>query len=139
MSVGVISRVPALDPKMAHRALDDECELYCVEIRTNHWRELVEWYKNALGMQSLLRVEEEQYALLAAGGTKLAIVGHETTGERSPRWTLAFEVADLNVAEARLEGAGTEVGPRRLHPEGFTTVAVIDPDGNRVRIFTWPK
>ena len=124
---------------MAHRALDDECELYCVELRTHRWQELVEWYKNALGMQSLLRVGEDEYALLAAGGTRLAIVGREAPGERSPRWTLAFEVADLDLAEARLEGAAAEVGPRRLHPEGFTTVTVFDPDGNRVRIFTWPK
>ncbi|HEV3339861.1 MAG TPA: VOC family protein [Pirellulales bacterium] len=124
---------------MAHRVLDDECELYCVEIRTDRWQELVAWYKNALGMQSLLRIDEDQYALLAAGGTRLAIVGRDPPGVRSPRWTLAFEVADLDLAEARLEGAGTEVGPRRLHPEGFTTIAATDPDGNRVRVFTWPK
>lgn len=124
---------------MAHPSFDDECDLYCIEIRTDRWQELVEWYKNALGMRSLLRVEEDQYALLAAGGTRLAVIGRDGPGAPSPRWTLAFEVADLNVAEARLEGAGTEVGPRRLHPEGFTTVAASDPDGNRVRIFTWPR
>jgi predicted enzyme related to lactoylglutathione lyase len=124
---------------MAFRSLDDDCELYCVEIRTGNWQDLVAWYKNALGMRSLLRVEEDRYALLAAGGTRLAIVGRESPGETSPRWTLAFEVADLDVAEARLEGAGAEVGPRRLHPEGFTTIAATDPDGNRVRLFIWPK
>jgi predicted enzyme related to lactoylglutathione lyase len=124
---------------MAHRPLDDDCELYCVEIRTDNWQNLVAWYKNALGMRSLLRVEEDRYALLAAGGTRLAIVGRDSHDQKSPRWTLAFEVANLDVAEARLEGAGAEVGPRRLHPEGFTTVAATDPDGNRVRLFTWPK
>lgn len=124
---------------MSVRTLQDDCELYCVEIRTGNWQDLVAWYKNALGMRSLLRVEEDRYALLAAGGTRLAIVGRDSPGEPSARWTLAFEVANLDVAEARLEGAGAEVGPRRLHPEGFTTIAATDPDGNRVRLFTWPK
>lgn len=119
--------------------VDDPPELYCVELRTRQWRELVAWYKNALGMRSLLRVEEDRYALLAAGPTRLAIVGRESPGESTSRWTLSFEVPDLDVAEARLEGSGVEVGPRRLHPEGFTTIAATDPDGNRVRLFTWPR
>lgn len=119
--------------------LDHPAELYCVELRTARWQDLVSWYKQALGMRSLLRVEEERYALLAAGGARLAIVGRDAPGESTGRWTLAFEVADLDVAEARLEGAGAEVLPRRLHPEGFTTISATDPDGNRVRLFTWPK
>lgn len=118
---------------------DNPPELYCVELRSDHWAELVEWYKQALGMRSLLRVDDDRYALLAAGNSRLAIVGRDVPGASSPRWTLAFEVADLDVAEARLEGAGAEVGPRRLHPEGFTTIATSDPDGNRVRLFNWPK
>ena len=121
------------------RTEDHSPELYCVELRTRQWHELTSWYKNALGMRSLLRVEEDHYALLAAGPARLAIVGRESPGETTSRWTLAFEVADLDVAEARLEGAGVEVGPRRLHPEGFTTIAATDPDGNRVRLFTWPR
>lgn len=125
---------------MSHKPLSDEAaELYCVEIRTGKWQELVAWYKNALGMRGLIRVEEDRYALLAAGGARLAIVGRDMPGEASARWTLAFEVADLDVAEARLEGAGAEVSPRRLHPEGFATITAADPDGNRVRLFTWPK
>lgn len=123
-----------------HKPLADQAaELYCIELRTGRWQQLVAWYKNALGMRSLLRVDEDRYALLAAGPARLAIVGRDEPGTASGRWTLAFEVADLDVAEARLEGAGAEVLPRRLHPEGFTTISTTDPDGNRVRLFTWPK
>jgi predicted enzyme related to lactoylglutathione lyase len=118
---------------------DHPAELYCVELRTGRWQDLVAWYKQALGMRSLLRVDDERYALLSAGSARLAIVGRDVPGESTGRWTLAFEVADLDVAEARLEGAGAEVLPRRLHPEGFTTISTTDPDGNRVRLFTWPK
>jgi predicted enzyme related to lactoylglutathione lyase len=127
-----------LDMPQKHR-YDTPAELYCIELRTGQWSELVDWYKQALGMRSLLRVEDDRYALLAAGGARLAIVGRDVPGDSSPRWTLAFEVADLDVAEARLEGAGADVGPRRLHPEGFTTISTTDLDGNRVRLFTWPK
>jgi predicted enzyme related to lactoylglutathione lyase len=119
--------------------IDHVAELYCVELRTSRWQELVAWYKNALGMRGLVRIDDDRYALLAAGGARLAIVGREVPSEASGRWTLTFEVADLDVAEARLEGAGAEVGPRRLHPEGFMTTTAADPDGNRIRLFTWPK
>jgi predicted enzyme related to lactoylglutathione lyase len=119
--------------------VDRPAELYCVELRTSRWQELVAWYKNALGMRSLLRVDEDRYALLAAGEARLAIVGRDEPGELSSRWTLVFEVSDLDAAEARLEGTGAEVLPRRLHPEGFSTIGTTDPDGNRVRLFSWPK
>lgn len=113
-------------------------ELYCIELRTRRWPELVDWYKNVIGLRSALRIAEDRYALLVGGGGRLAIVGRDDPGLPSARFTLAFEVADLDAAEARLESAGVEPGPRRLHPEGFTTIAAVDPDGNRVRLFAWP-
>ncbi|MGH7191902.1 MAG: VOC family protein, partial [Candidatus Saccharimonadales bacterium] len=113
-------------------------ELYCIELHTARWQELVEWYKRVVGMRSALRIPEDRYALLVGGGGRLAIVGSDRPEPASDRCTLAFEVADLDVAEARLEAAGVEIGPRRLHPEGFTTIAAHDPDGNRVRLFAWP-
>lgn len=135
----------------AKQTSESFAELYCVELRTCRWQELVAWYKNALGMRSLLRVDDDRYALLAAGEARLAIVGREeppqeigpsesqVPHQNSGRFTLAFEVADLDVAVARLEGAGAEVLPKRLHPEGFVTVTTCDPDGNRVRLFRWPR
>ncbi|HEX5445654.1 MAG TPA: VOC family protein [Pirellulales bacterium] len=113
-------------------------ELYCVELRTSRWQEMADWYKGIVGMRSALRIAEDRYVLLVGGGGRLAIVGSDDAGPASGRWSLAFEVPDLDAVEARLEAAGIEVGPRRLHPEGFTTIAAHDPDGNRVRFFTWP-
>lgn len=114
-------------------------DLYAIELSTTRWEALVAWYKQALGLRGLLRVDEDRYALLAAGNSRLAISERQLPGEASARWCLAFEVPDLDLAQARLEGAGAEVGPRRLHPEGFTALTVSDPDGNRIRLFTWPK
>jgi predicted enzyme related to lactoylglutathione lyase len=114
-------------------------DLYAIELRTTRWEMMVAWYKQALGLRGLLRVEEDRYALLAAGNSRLAITGCPLPGDASARWCLAFEVPDLDLAQARLEGAGAEVGPRRLHPEGFTALTVNDPDGNRIRLFAWPE
>ena len=113
-------------------------ELYCIELRTRQWDALVDWYKNIVGMRSALRISEDRYALLVGGAGRLAIVGRDDVEMASGRWSLAFEVTDLAVVEARLERAGVDFGPRRLHPEGFTTITALDPDGNRVRLFTWP-
>lgn len=113
-------------------------ELYCIELRTARWQEMVDWYKHVVDLRSALRITEERYALLVGGGGRLAIVGRDNPGPASGRWSLAFEVADLDAIEARLEAASVEFGPRRLHPEGFITISARDPDGNQLRLFTWP-
>ncbi|MFM9024985.1 MAG: VOC family protein, partial [Planctomycetaceae bacterium] len=57
---------------------------------------------------------------------------------RGGRWSLGFEVADLEAVRERLVAAGGEVGAAAAHPEGFRELGVEDPDGNRIRLFTWP-
>ena len=111
--------------------------LFSVELRTAHWAELVEWYRNVLGLRVLVRVVDDRYALLEAGDTRLAILGRPTPGEPSSRWSLGFEVADLDEAARRLAAAGADGSPQS-HPEGFRELVVTDPDGNRIRLFSWP-
>ena len=41
--------------------------LFSVELRTARWAELVEWYRNVLGLRVLVRVVDDGYALFAAG------------------------------------------------------------------------
>jgi hypothetical protein len=48
--------------------------LFCVEIRTPRWAELVDWYRGALGLRVLMRGVDDGYALLAAGETRIAII-----------------------------------------------------------------
>jgi len=111
--------------------------LFCVEIRTARWAELVEWYRAALGLRVLVRGVDDGYALLAAGDTRLAILARPAAEPPSPRWSLAFEVDDLDVAHARLVAAGTDTTPPAAHPEGFRECTLNDPDGNRLRLFAW--
>jgi len=112
--------------------------LFSVELRTARWPEMVEWYRNVLGLRVLVRVVDDGYALFEAGDTRLAILSRPTAGEPSGRWSLGFEVADLDAARERLAGADAGLPPPHLHAEGFRELVATDPDGNRVRLFSWP-
>jgi predicted enzyme related to lactoylglutathione lyase len=111
--------------------------LFAVEIRTARWDELVDWYRKALGLKVLLRVVDDRYALLEAGAARLAILGREAAAGESRRWSLGFEVDDLDATQARLAAAGIATPAPLANPEGFRELVVADPDGNRLRFFAW--
>lgn len=113
--------------------------LYSVELRTTRWAEMVEWYRSVLGLRVLVRVVDDEYALIEAGETRLALIGRDSVGGLSERWSLGFEVFDLEQAAARLEAAGSSYTQPRRHDEGFQEVVTSDPDGNSIRIFAWPE
>jgi predicted enzyme related to lactoylglutathione lyase len=123
----------------------DRPTLFAVEIRSARWESLVAWYRDALGLEVLLRVIDDRYALLAAGSARLAILGREDAvppGSRwsqSSRWSLAFEVADLEAVRERLVAAGSMSPEPTANPEGFREFVVTDPDGNRIRLFAWTQ
>jgi len=112
--------------------------LFAVEIRTTRWADLVAWYRELVGLKVLLRVEDDRYALFAAGPARLAILGRDVTDPASRRWSLGFEATDLDAVRERFVSAGGDVPPPALHPEGFRELVVADPDGNRIRLFAWP-
>src|SRR5262245_19511993 len=113
--------------------------LYCVELRTEQWDRAVQWYRGALGLRVLVRAVDDGYALFEAGETRLAILGRRTAGESSPRWSLGFEVQELNAVAQRLLEAGSPVTRPRNDPEGFQEIITSDPDGNTIRLFAWPN
>ncbi|MFM8414813.1 MAG: VOC family protein [Planctomycetota bacterium] len=115
----------------------DRPALFAVEIRTTRWAELVAWYRDALGLEVLLRVIDDRYALLEAGSARLAILGRDDAVPESRRWSLAFEVADLEATRDRLSAAGCAAPEPTANPEGFREFVVADPDGNRIRLFAW--
>lgn len=112
--------------------------LYCVELRTDNWARLVDWYREVLGLRVLVRVVDDGYALLDAGETRLALLARETIGEASKRISLAFEVDDLHRICNRLEAAGMTVLYPVREPEELREANTLDPDGNRIRLFSWP-
>ncbi len=118
---------------------DDRPGLYCVELRTENWEALVEWYRQVLGLRVLVRVIDDGYALLEAGETRLALLARKTTGEASRRISLAFEVSDLRQICARFEAHGSPVTHPKRDAEGLRETNTTDPDGNWIRLFCWPE
>jgi predicted enzyme related to lactoylglutathione lyase len=112
--------------------------LYCIELRTDQWENMLAWYRTALELRVLVRVPEDGYALLAAGETRLALIHRESIEAPSARWSLAFEVESLEVAAARVQAAGSSILEPPPNVEGFRDLLTEDPDGNRIRLFTWP-
>jgi catechol 2,3-dioxygenase-like lactoylglutathione lyase family enzyme len=113
--------------------------LYCVELRTGNWVDSVEWYRGILGLRVLVRVTDDGYALLAAGETRLALLAREKPGEPSPRISLAFEVPDLTAIATRLATAKYPFAAPKADAEGLRELNILDPDGNRLRLFSWPQ
>ena len=118
---------------------DDRIGLYCVELRTSQWQEALDWYREALGLRVLVRQAEDGYALFEAGDTRLALIARESAGDASPRWSLGFEVDDLELAHKRLTAFGSEISRSGHSSEGFQELVTADPDGNTIRLFSWPK
>lgn len=114
------------------------CTLYAIELRSPRWEELVAWYRDALGLRSVLRVVDEGYAMLMTGDTRVVIVARPQIDPPSARVTLAFETTNIAEATRRLMATGTAVTPPMTNGEGITEVTATDPDGNRVRLFSWP-
>ena len=112
--------------------------LFSVELRTAQWEHMVQWYRNVLGLLVLVRVVDDGYALFEAGDTRVAILSRENAGAASGRWSLGFEVIDLEATHARLRAADADVVEPKTHPEGFRELVTDDPDGNRLRLFAWP-
>ena len=113
--------------------------LFSIELRTAQWAKLVEWYRSVLGLRVLVRVVDDGYALFEAGDTRLTIISRELPGEPSVRWSLGFEVVNLYFIHSRLIEAGAVLVDPKVHVEGFRELIVEDPDGNRIRIFSWPE
>jgi catechol 2,3-dioxygenase-like lactoylglutathione lyase family enzyme len=113
--------------------------LYCIELRTGHWEASVHWYRVVLGLRVLVRVTDDGYALLDAGETRVALLARKTPGEASRRISLAFEVPDVAAVVERIRKHGGEFTTPADSAEGLREINTLDPDGNRLRIFSWPR
>ena len=122
----------------SHFTRENRVGLYCVELRTEQWDTALRWYREALGLRVLVRQPDDGYALFEAGDTRLALIARDNPGEHSPRWSLGFEVEDLDKVIDRLAAFGSPISRPNRSPEGFQEVTTTDPDGNAIRLFSWP-
>lgn len=116
----------------------DDAALYAVELCTPCWPQMLAWYRNVLGARGLVRIEEDGYALLAVGGTRLALLARADSDPPTPRWRLSFEVSDLQPFVDRLRETGTRFESPNVNEELLVQVQCWDPDGNSIRLFSWP-
>ena len=72
-----------------------------------------------LGLEVLLRVVDDRYALLAAGPARLAILGREATDPASRRWSLGSRSIDLAIIQARLLASGLPCPVSLRQPRGL--------------------
>jgi predicted enzyme related to lactoylglutathione lyase len=108
-------------------------ELSFTELTVADWSAAVAWYRDVLGLEVVLLVEADRFALFRAGGARLAL----KAGPSEPDTVrLVFEVDDLTAELDRLARLGvlTE-GQVKTSPEGYRRALVCDPDGHHLTLF----
>lgn len=108
-------------------------DLHFVELTVADWPAAVAWYREVLGLSAELLDEAGRFALLRAGGARLAL----KEGRPEPGTVLlTFEVENLPVELERLGAAGAVVeSPLKASPEGYRRAVVRDLDGYRLCLF----
>ena len=110
------------------------CALSFVELRVRDWAAALAWYRDVLGLELLLGVEADRFALFAAGPARLAL----KEGQPGGGALLAFEVDDLDGWLERLAGKGVGLdGPVKTSAEGYRRARFHDPDGHELSLFEW--
>ena len=111
-------------------------ELFMVEIRVADWAASARWYAETLGLRPSFEDREGRFALLEAGGGRVALKEGEGRGDREPA-RLVFRVDDVDTARDRLVGLGVAVEPITESAEGYREARLADPDGTPIRLFAW--
>ena len=97
-----------------------------VELRASDWRRSLDWWRGTLGLPTVLVDEEGGFALLDAGGARLAL----KQGTPAPGGVLlALRVDGLDAWASRL---GCAIEESR---EGYRRAKLRDPDGYAVVLF----
>ena len=110
--------------------------LYFIELTVADWEASITWYRDKLGLELVLRMDSNQFALLRAGAGRLALkAGAPQVGTV----LLAFEVDDLPSELERLHDLGIVPEKSLIESsEGYRQAIVRDPDGYRLSLFDWP-
>jgi predicted enzyme related to lactoylglutathione lyase len=113
--------------------------LFMIQRRVNDWPNAVAWYRDILGLKSLILDEPGRFALLNAGRAKLALKERDEDDSAAASDTsLVFQVDDLDAERERLSRLGVSIGSiRENQAEHFRECHLADPEGNAITLFTW--
>ena len=117
-------------------------ELFMTVIRVARWQTTVRWYIDTLGLPPLLLDAAHEFALLSAGGGRVALQGVKEAhlAPARNRVRLVFQVADLDRERSRLIDGGVAVGePIENQEEGYREIRFQDPEGYSLRFFAWDE
>ena len=111
--------------------------LFFVELTVRDLDAAVDWYRKVLGLREVMRDGADAFALLSAGGARLALKrGTPSDGGV----LLAFEVADLDAWVRELGGKGVSLEDSpRASDEGYRRARLRDADGYGVSVFEWAE
>jgi catechol 2,3-dioxygenase-like lactoylglutathione lyase family enzyme len=106
--------------------------LYC-----RHWADTVDFYRRALGLQ--VNVEKDwfvefrltEHSFVSVADARRASI-ESSAGQGI---TLTLQVNDVHAIRARLEKAGVDAGPVKLHPWGALGFFCRDPEGYRLEFW----
>ena len=128
------------DPMPSAAPEPPRIELFMTVIRAARWQTTVRWYIDTLGLPPLLLDAAHEFALLSAGGGRVALQGvkEEHLAPARNRVRLVFQVSDLDRERRRLIDHGVAVGePIENHEEGYREIRFQDPEGYSLRFFAW--
>ena len=129
-----------VEPELLAANGNGRLELFMTVVRLTDWSSTVPWYINTLGMVPVLIDAEREFALLAAGGSRLGFKGlkSDCTAHERTKVRFVFQVADVDHERHRLLARGIVVSaPFDNREEGFREVRLHDPEGNSLTLFAW--
>ena len=115
-------------------------DLFMTVVKVANWWTVVRWYTDTLGLAAVLLDRQNEFALLAAGQSRVGLQGMKGAHElaRSSKVRLVFQVRDVDVERQRLVALGLDVTmPHDNGQEGYREIRLRDPDGNRLTLFAW--
>lgn len=119
-------------------AENGQIELAFPEIRVVDWSRAVRWYVEVMGLRLVLEDVAHQFALLGAGGSRLALKAGGGRGGVTPTVRLVFRVNNVEAERERLIARGVDVGPTvENRAEAYQSVTLADCDGTPITLFSW--
>jgi catechol 2,3-dioxygenase-like lactoylglutathione lyase family enzyme len=125
----------------------------CTRLNVQNYADCKLFYQDILGFKVSSADDDEEYAELNTGATKITILNRArlkdyidsiesaTYDRRDAKIVLTFAVPDLDDAISQLKAKGVEIfSSPWQHPEeegltgGFITACIRDPDGNIIEL-----
>ena len=110
-----------------------------VTLRVERWKEMVEFYRDRVGLRPHLMDEARQYVMFDTGAVRLALEGPENpafpkaTGH--PPMMVNFQTDNVGGVIDDLRGKGVKLLSGLKNGPGYDFVVFADPEGNEQIVY----